>query len=307
VAPASCPTVTISRRFGCEGFPLAEQIKSVFEARTGEVWTIYDKALLDLVSEHEQLAPKLFADLGGPSRSVDALGFLVAGYVPHSQLFKRIPKHIVRIAEAGHAIIVGRGGAIVTQKLSNCYHFRLEGSLEFRVASVARRLALPEAEARKLVRENERARDAFIDVDQLVLADEHHVAVVQVMAAHAVGFHEDAVGAVQILDDARVLRRDDLAVVATDEAAVDVQVVVGRAADDHPALTQRDLLHRATVGGYQEPPERGPPIRRARRPRRQALGFRGVVARTVGEVEPLQLAHRADNVGVRHEIGRAHV
>jgi cytidylate kinase len=162
-APASRPTVTISRRFGCEGFPLAERIKAAFEARSGEVWTIFDKALLDLVSEHEQVAPKVFADLGGPSRRADAIGFLVTGYVPHSQLFQRIPKHILRIAAVGNAIIVGRGGAIVTQKLSNCYHFRLEGSVEFRVASIARRLALPEAEARKLVRQNEHAREAFIE------------------------------------------------------------------------------------------------------------------------------------------------
>ena len=161
-AQPSHPTITISRRFGCEGFPLAERVKALLDARTGETWTIFDKALLDLVSEHEQIEPKMFTDLGGPSRTIDALGFLVAGYVPHSQLFQRIPKHIVRIAEAGHAIIVGRGGAIVTQKLTNCYHFRLEASLEFRVASVAKRLSMPEAEARQFVRANEHAREAFI-------------------------------------------------------------------------------------------------------------------------------------------------
>jgi hypothetical protein len=161
--PPSHPTITISRRFGCEGFPLAEQIKTMFEARTGEVWTIYDKALLDLVSEHEHLAPNLLADLGGPSRHADAVGFLVAGYVPQSQVFQRVRKHVLQIAEAGNAIVIGRGGAIITQKLSNCYHFRLEGSVEFRVASVARRMALPEAEARKLVRANEQAREKFIE------------------------------------------------------------------------------------------------------------------------------------------------
>ena len=85
------------------------------------------------------------------------------GYVQHSEVFKRIPKYVVRIAQAGNAIIVGRGGAIITQKLDNCYHFRLEADLDFRVATIARRMEIPEPDARRLVKENEKARDKFIE------------------------------------------------------------------------------------------------------------------------------------------------
>ncbi|HEY3383935.1 MAG TPA: cytidylate kinase-like family protein [Vicinamibacterales bacterium] len=159
----SRPTVTISRRFGCEGYPLSEQIKTLLEARTGETWIIYDKALLELVSQDENLSVQLLRDLGGPSRSLDTIGFLVPGYRPQDEVFRHIPKHIVRIAEAGNAIIVGQGGAIITQQLENCYHFRLDASFEFRVASMSRRLEISEDEARKLVRKNQEARDRFLE------------------------------------------------------------------------------------------------------------------------------------------------
>ena len=161
--PGSRPTITISRRFGCEGYPLCEQLKALLEARTGETWNIYDKALLELVSQDENLSMKVLNDLGNPSSSLDPIGFLLPGYVQHSEVFKHFPKYILRIARAGNAIIVGRGGAIITQKLDNCYHFRLEADLGFRVAAVARRMEISEAEARRLVKDNEKTREKFLE------------------------------------------------------------------------------------------------------------------------------------------------
>jgi cytidylate kinase len=161
--PGSRPAITISRRFGCEAYPLSEQLKTLLEARTGETWNIYDKALLELVSQDENLSMKVLSDLGNPSSSADFIGFLVPGYLRQNETFKHIPKYIIRIAQAGNAIIVGLGGALITRTMENCYHFRLEADLEFRVASIARRMELPEAEARRLVRDNEKTREKFLE------------------------------------------------------------------------------------------------------------------------------------------------
>jgi hypothetical protein len=105
------------RQFGSEGYPLSEQPKTLFEARTGEPSNIYDKALLELVSQDEHQPMKVLNDLGNPSSSADAIGFLVAGDLRQSDVFTHIPKSIIRIAQAGHANIVGQGGAVITQKL----------------------------------------------------------------------------------------------------------------------------------------------------------------------------------------------
>jgi len=101
--------------------------------------------------------------LGGRSRAIDSLGFLFAGHVPQDALFRRIVKHLVAAAEVGNAIIVGRGGAILTQKLPNCFHFRLDADFGYRVASVVRRMDLTEKDAERLVRESDRTREKFIE------------------------------------------------------------------------------------------------------------------------------------------------
>ena len=123
---AGRPTVTISRRFGCEGYPLAERLKELLDAATGETWNIYDKALLERVSHDEHLSMTLLEGLGGPSRAIDSIGFLFSGHVGQDTVFRRIVKHLVAVAEAGRAIIVGRGGAILTQR---CRTATISGSM----------------------------------------------------------------------------------------------------------------------------------------------------------------------------------
>jgi cytidylate kinase len=157
------PTITISRRFGCEAFPLCEQLKELLDQRTGEVWNIFDKALIERVSQDERLSMAVLQDLGGPSRAIDRIGFFVPGYQSQPEVFRHIPKYVLKVAEEGNAIIVGRGGAIIAHDLPNCYHFRLDAPFEFRVASMAKRMELKEAEARKLVREGDKTREQFID------------------------------------------------------------------------------------------------------------------------------------------------
>jgi hypothetical protein len=60
---------------------------------------------------------KVLSDLGNPSSSADAIGCLVPGDLRQRDGFTHIPKSIIRLAQAGHAIIVGLGGAVLTQTL----------------------------------------------------------------------------------------------------------------------------------------------------------------------------------------------
>jgi cytidylate kinase len=163
VPPGSRPTITISRRFGCEAFPLCEQLKDLLDRRTGENWGIFDKALIERVSQDEKLSLSVLEDLGGPSRALDRIGYFVPGYQTQPEIFRHIPKYVARIAETGNAIIVGRGAAVITHDFPNCFHFRLDAPFEFRVASMARRMELTEADAKKLVRDGEKTRQQFLE------------------------------------------------------------------------------------------------------------------------------------------------
>ncbi|HSP95742.1 MAG TPA: cytidylate kinase-like family protein [Candidatus Dormibacteraeota bacterium] len=156
-------TITLSRQFGCEGYPLAERLQAVMEARSGEPWTIFDKALLERVSGEKQLSDRLLGQIGAEGHALDVLASLMPGWHTHDEAYDTLVRYMVRIAREGNAIIVGRGGAVVTQELPNCTHFRLEAPREFRVASIACRLAVSEAEAEALVTEQQERRDRFIE------------------------------------------------------------------------------------------------------------------------------------------------
>jgi cytidylate kinase len=155
------PTITISREYGCEGYPLAERLKELFEASTGEPWNIFDKALVEKVASDEKLSLELLSHLGDESRAMDVLKTHF-GYLTHDEAYGKLVKHLVQIATAGNAIIVGRGGAVVCQDLKNCHHLRLEGSFAFRAATLAKRLEVPLAEAEEMVRTQSKLREKFI-------------------------------------------------------------------------------------------------------------------------------------------------
>ncbi len=155
------PAITISREYGCEGYPLAERLQGLLVQSTGEPWGIFDKALLEKVATDEQLSLQLLSHLGDESHAVDVLKTYF-GYLTHDEAYAKLVKHLVQIASAGNAIIVGRGGAVVCQDLKNCYHFRLEGSFAFRASTLARRLEIPLPEAEELVRTQSKLREKFI-------------------------------------------------------------------------------------------------------------------------------------------------
>lgn len=158
------PTITISREFGCEAFPTTECLKGILEKKTGQQWAVMDKALLEEVAKHHQLSEEIVRNLGEKkSRILDeVLATFSSHWKSEKDYFRLLCKHMFSLAEKGNTIIVGRGSAIVTQPLKNCYHFRMYASHQFKVASIARRLKITKDEADSVVEKNQKQRDAFI-------------------------------------------------------------------------------------------------------------------------------------------------
>lgn len=159
--PRLRPTITLSRAFGCEGYPVAERLRQDFEARTGEPWLVYDKALLEAVAKQEGV-PVAELERLGDVRSLDTLGLGASNYYQQLSELDAVGRRLVQFAHLGNAIIVGRGGAALTRGFKNCFHFRLDASFEYRVKSMAARLELDAGEAQELVRVNSRERDRFV-------------------------------------------------------------------------------------------------------------------------------------------------
>lgn len=158
------PTITISREFGCEAFPMTECLKGIMEEKTGQPWAVMDKALLEEVAKHHQLSEEIVRNLGEKkSRILDeVLATFSSHWKSEKDYFRLLCKHMFSLAEKGNTIIVGRGSAIVTQQLKNCHHFRMYASHQFKVASIARRLNISRDEAEPVVEKNQKQRDAFI-------------------------------------------------------------------------------------------------------------------------------------------------
>ena len=162
--PKPRPTVTISRQYGCEGYPLAETLKELLERKSGDHWMIFDKTLIERVSRDTALSERFLSNLGDASKPVDDIfGTLMPHWTTHAEAYGLLARQVIALADQGNAIIVGRGGAVLTQRFSNCFHFRLVASLEHRIQSIQQRLNIPYGDAKTLVIENQKARDKFIE------------------------------------------------------------------------------------------------------------------------------------------------
>ncbi len=66
-APAK-PTITLSREFGCEAYPVATDLVKLAEKITGEQWLLVDISLLDAVAKEHRIPEEVMLSLGNKPR-----------------------------------------------------------------------------------------------------------------------------------------------------------------------------------------------------------------------------------------------
>ncbi len=163
IKAAPKPTITISREFGCEGYPLAEELKRLAEQATGEPWALVDKSLMAAVAKDHSLSEDLLSSLGHKPRWLDEmLSMLSPRWKNEADHYKLLCEQIVSVAKTGNAIIVGMGSGIITQSLEHCYNFRLVAPQEFKVRSIAHRMKISKQDADLVVEERQKERDKFV-------------------------------------------------------------------------------------------------------------------------------------------------
>jgi cytidylate kinase len=156
-------TITISREFGCEAYPTAEKLKKILEETSGEPWALVDRSLVDEVAKHHDLEADILHNLGKRPRWLDdMLSSLSTKWKNERDHFQLLAQKIVAIASGGNAIIVGMGGAIVTQSMKNCHHFRIFGSADFKINSISHRAKVSPAEAVGMIETRQKAREKFV-------------------------------------------------------------------------------------------------------------------------------------------------
>ncbi|MCA1802321.1 MAG: cytidylate kinase-like family protein [Rhodothermaceae bacterium] len=157
------PAITISREFGCQGFPLANTISARLSSGKTE-WSVLSSDMLKEISEKNEYNRELMESVNESYRSQlqQDLDVLISKKPSDYTRFKIIAQNLKIIGDKGNTIIVGSGGAVVAQNQENFFHVRVTGSLSFRVNRVAELFNITEVEAANLVEERNLLRRDFI-------------------------------------------------------------------------------------------------------------------------------------------------
>jgi len=156
------PCLTISREFGCEGYPVAELLRELMMQKTGDEWVLIDKAILEVVAQHHNISGEILEHLGEKNHTLEeVLATFSPRWKSDHEYFQMLCRHVVSLAEQGNVIILELGGATITRHLENSYHFRLYGSLGFKMRTLARRLNITPEAAEKVIKKQQKLRDKF--------------------------------------------------------------------------------------------------------------------------------------------------
>jgi cytidylate kinase len=160
--PRPRPCITISREYGCEGYPVSELLRELMMQKTGDEWVLIDKDVLEEVARRHNVSEDILQALGENNRILnEVLATFSPRWKSDQEYFRLLSRHVVALAEQGNVIIVELGGSVITRHIEHSYHFRIYGSDAFKAATLARRLNTQMEDAEKLMHRQQKVRDHF--------------------------------------------------------------------------------------------------------------------------------------------------
>lgn len=161
------PVLTISRQTGAGGTAVAGAVADYLNERKGKrdvAWTVFDRNLIEVVLEDHEL-PKQLAEWMPEDRFSgisDAVEELLGLHPSRALMIRQTTETILRLAEMGSCILVGRGAHVITSTFPNAFHVRLVGSVEARTARVMDAQELSRKAAAAYVAREDKARQRFV-------------------------------------------------------------------------------------------------------------------------------------------------
>lgn len=156
------PFVTISYEVGACGISVVEYLCEYLrknDCRKGNIWRVFDNGLIKKVIEDYNLPNSIVPYLSESTFSEfeDIVESVFGTYPSRYTLVYEMNQTILRVAQEGYVIIVGRGANMVSAKLSNGIHVRLIGSIESRIRYIEQHLNMPRKKAIAfMLKENEK-------------------------------------------------------------------------------------------------------------------------------------------------------
>ena len=162
------PAVTISREAGSGALIVANLIaKQLDRDCPGDPpcpWAVLDRTLVTKILEDHGLSKKIEEFMPEQFRFPlnEAFEYLLGLHPPSWTLREYAKKTIRKLAKNGNVILVGRGGAFITERLPHVLHVRLIAPFDFRVQNMARMQGISEQQAARMVRANDAANRHYV-------------------------------------------------------------------------------------------------------------------------------------------------
>ena len=171
-SPSSRPcarplSITISRQSGSGAHVIAKELAGYLQLAAPDPstpWIIFDRNLVEQVLSDHHL-PARFARFMPEDRTsevADVFDELLGAHPPSSVLVHQVSETILKLAQRGHVILIGRGANIITRQFNSVFHVRLVGSLEKRVAHVREVFGLTKKAAIELIVREDRGRTRYV-------------------------------------------------------------------------------------------------------------------------------------------------
>ena len=180
--PQYQPFVTISRQAGAGAETVAQLLAAKLNAKCGkeeQPWIVFDKNLIGKVLEDQNLPQEIARHVHeDKDTTLQALVGELLGIHPSMwTIFHHTSDTILKLARIGRAIVVGRGGNIITAKLKGGVHIRLVAPESVRLAHLKAYFKLDDNAAQKYLHDEDAGRRRYVksnferDIDDPLLYD----------------------------------------------------------------------------------------------------------------------------------------
>lgn len=164
---AARAAVTISRQVGAGARVVAEKLVALLQPDVAEgdpPWTVFDRNLMDKILEDHNLPARLAKFL--PEDRATELQDITDeffGLRPASwTMIQQTSESILKLAELGHVILVGRGSTVITASLPHVVHVRLVAPFEARLQHCQEYYQLTASAAREFCQREDQGRRRYL-------------------------------------------------------------------------------------------------------------------------------------------------
>ena len=175
------PAITISRETGAAAITIGQMVTESFQSlEKTHSWALFDQNIVKAVLEDQGLPKRLeeFIKEDGKPALKDAFEELLGLHPSTPALVQSVTRTILKLANAGGVVLIGRGAHIICAKLPHAFHVRLVAPFESRVQHVADYFKLSKKEA-PIRQKADRVRKQYVRRNFGVdVTDPHHYHIV---------------------------------------------------------------------------------------------------------------------------------